>query len=409
MIHNISLVLKSYAGNYVGLPIGCWHGIFLTFINSVTTGICFFLSIYFVDTLHLNIATAGLMISFYGLGTVPGGMISGKLADKISPKIISIVSLFAKSAAFLLLAKFNSISLLMFNLFGLGVASYGFKTSNNVWMLKQCDDQINQARLKTINISHAASNLGLGLSGIIIGIFASYGFKNIFYLSSVILFLSGCYLVFQNVEKINLVKKDLADEKMISDKKHLEIKNINKKIIILMLICVFLVGLIIAQLSATYPIYVQKAFPLLGVKAVSILFILDTSLIILFQAPLVNSLNNYNKIFIVGIGAFLMGLGMLVLSFSFNFYLAIVSCLIWTTGEMLFISMSQLVCYEKGATKKKGQSMGAFQATFAASAVAGPVLGGFAYRFADGNVLWYLSAGLGSLCFLACNFYKKYD
>lgn len=406
MIRNVSFALKIYAGNYAGLPIGCWQGIFLTFINAISIGICFFLSLYFVNTLQIDIATAGLMISFYGLGTVAGGIIGGKLSDKISPRFVSIISLFAQSTAFLGLTKFNSVGLLMFNLFNLGLAAYGFKTSNNVWTLDQCDGQAKLVRLKTINISHAASNLGLGLSGIIIGVFAGYGFQNIFYLSSTLLFLSACYVAFQSARRLKLVQKDF-DEK--DDKKYLETKSINRKIISLMLICVFLVGLIISQLSTTYPVYVQELFPLLGVKAVSILFILDTSLIVLFQTPLVNFFNKHNKIFIVGIGAFLMGLGMLILSFSFNFYLAIVSCLTWTSGEMLFVSMSQLVCYEKGAKKKKGQSIGAFQAAFAASAVAGPTIGGFVYRFAGADILWYLSAGIGVLCFLTCNFYKKYD
>lgn len=409
MIRNISLIFKSYTENYIGLPMECWEGISLVFINAISIGICFFLSLYFVNTLQISIATAGLIISCYGFGTVTGGIVGGKLSDRISPKIVSIICHVSQGITFLFLTKFNSIGLLMIDLFCLGVAAYGFKTSNNVWMLSQCDSHANLARLKTINISYAASNLGLGLSGVIIGIFSSYGFQNIFYLSSVILFLSAGYQTFQSRKNIKPVQKMLVDENEMNDKKSLETKNKNKKIIILMLCCVFLIGLIIAQLSTTYPIYVQESFPLLGVKAVSILFILDSIMIVIFQVPLVNMLNNHNKILIVGIGALLMGLGMLVLSLSFDFYLAIVSCVIWTMGEMLFVPMSQLVCYERGAKKKKGQSIGVYQAAFAASTVSGPTIGGFVYHIAGSNVLWYLSAGIGALCFLACHFYKKYD
>ena len=170
-----------------------------------------------------------------------------------------------------------------------------------------------------------------------------------------------------------------------------------------------LVSFMIAQLSATYPVYVQNAFPLLGVKAVSILFIQDTVMIVLLQAQLTKWVSSYNKILIVGVGAFLMGFGMFVLSFSYIFAIAIISCALWTTGEMLFISTAQLVCYEKGGEKKKGKILGSYQAAYAASSVIGPAVGGFIYQHLGGNMLWYLCAVFGVISLALCYHYKKYD
>lgn len=405
MTEYLSYAMKGYIENYLGLPKACWQAIILTFIESLAIGISFFLSLYFVDILHFDIAIAGILISCYGIGTVLGGLLGGKLSDKISPKIVSAISLLLQAAAFLLLAQLTSLEWLMLNLFILGITAYGFTTSNDVWMLNQCKGQ-SEVRLKTVNISRAAMNLGLGLSGAIIGLVSSSGFQSIFYLSGAILFLSSAYL---------LTQKDTAPSEPIqtgsspTDKAILKAQKANRKVFMLILTCLFAVGLLISQLSATYPIYVQDAFPLLGIKAVSILFILDTILIVLFQAPLVNTLKNHNKIMVAGLGAFLMGLGMLVLSFSFTFTLGLISCVIWTTGEMLFVPMAQLLCYEKGEEKKKGQSMGVYRAVYACSMVAGPTLGGIIYHYFGGNMLWYISAVMGCLCLAACRYYKKYD
>lgn len=97
-----------------------------------------------------------------------------------------------------------------------------------------------------------------------------------------------------------------------------------------------------------------------------------------------------------------MGFGMLVLCHASNFSLAIISCIIWTTGEMLFVSMAQLLCYESSQADKKGRSLGLFQSVFALSNIVGPVLGSSIYQYWGGDLLWYFSGGIGVICYLLC-------
>ncbi len=390
---------KKYVANYKGLPLFCWQGIILMGINTLTIGICFFLSLYFVNMRHFTPAIAGLLLSCYGLGTVSGGLIAGRLSDKFSPKHISLVSLFAQSAAFFLLIYLESSFMLMANLFLLGLTAYGFKTSNNVWMLSMCGNDTH-LRYKTISISHVSANFGLGLSGVLIASMSTYGFQSIFYLSGLLLFCSALYLLSQNHKA--------AHASSIKEQYHNKHTLPNASPILLLIIsCVFLIGLIIAQLGATYPLYIQDLFPHLGINAVSILFILDTALIVFFQALLTSLVSQQNKLLVTGSGAFLMGLGMLVLTYSSIFSLAIFSCIIWTTGEMLFISTAQVLCYELSDTQKKGQSLGLFQTTFAASNVIGPMIGGFIYQNFGGNLLWYCSMLIGIICFLLCWYFSS--
>lgn len=399
----ITIALNNYLNNYTGLTRICWLGIFLTFIEAIAMGVCFFLSLYFVNELHINVALAGGLVSCYGVGTVLGGLIFGKLTDKYSSKIISTLSLLIQSFAFFLLAEPHSIVFLSPTLFLLGFSTYGFLTANDVWILRQCGDN-SQLRLKTLNISRVALNLGLGLSGVIIGLIAETGFRNIFYLFGGLLLISSLYLFLQK----NIAHNTIQPQIEVGLIKVRNQTKSSQKVMRLILVCVFLVGLLIAQLSATYPLYIQNTFSSLGYKAVSILFILDTVLIVLFQAPLVNFFNDYNKIIIVGVGAFLMGIGMLVLSFSHFFILGIISCVIWTTGEMLFIPVAQLICYEKSSENKKGSGMGLYKTAYASSKVLGPTIGAFIYQNYSGEMLWYLSASIGLICLIACYAYRKH-
>jgi hypothetical protein len=257
-------------------------------------------------------------------------------------------------------------------------------------------------KLKLLNLARVASNLGLAVSGSIIGIFDRDNFSNLFLLSSLTFFIFSIIFILKDKKKLFQINDVKNQEDPIYT------SNTHKKILLIVLTFVFLIGFMIAQLGTTYPIYIQNSFRDLGMRAVSILFILDTVLIVLFQAPLVNFLKKSNKIFFIGIGGLFMGGGMAILNISFIFSLAIISCVIWTTGEMLFIPLTQLVCYEKGLDQKQGKPIGIYQAIYATGTICGPALGAFIYQRFGSETLWYAFGVIGLCCFLICSHFKKY-
>lgn len=104
----------------------------------------FFLPFYFVNSLHFNIAFAGLIASSYGLGTASGGLIGGLLADRYSPEIIANTNLAIKALVFVILIKLISFWPLVFALYVLGFTTYNFRTCNNYLILGQCRESENE-------------------------------------------------------------------------------------------------------------------------------------------------------------------------------------------------------------------------------------------------------------------------
>jgi MFS family permease len=395
-MRSASLLLNNYCTNYKGLPYAAWQGISIGFIESTLVGICYFLSLYFVTELHLSLVNAGFLISAYGLGTILGSIIAGKLSDQFSPRFVTIISLLIQAVSYFLLIKIHTPSLLLINLFILGIGSYGFITSNYLWTLGNCKSE---ERLKAINMLDIVSNLGLAIAGIIIGFASTQRFVNIFFLSSCALCIMAVYLIFYSKQS-QIITNVISSNNNSSS-------SVNLKIKYYALACLFLVGLIISQVHSTYPVFLQRSFPEMGTMSFSILFILNATLIVLFQAPLVNSLANVNKIFLIGMGAFLLGLGMALLNFSFFFAIAILSCLITTLGEILFFSIAQLICYEKSPEKKKGLGLGTYRMIYAASRVAGPAAGGLVYQQSSAQELWLICFLLGVTCFIPSFYFKK--
>jgi MFS family permease len=386
-----------YLSNFRGLSSLCWAAVIMTFLQCVAAGMCYFISLYFINDLHIGISTVGIMLSCYGGGRIIGGVLSGKLCDLYSPLKILIYSSIVQSVSFALLAMVANPALLIFIMLVMGISSYSFRTANDVWMLNNCGND-EKMRIKALNLTRVGMNLGLGVSGVIIGLLADNGFKSIFYIFSAVLLFSAFYVAMQagKIATKNDVVEDV--EKVVSA---------NVKILFIVLFSLFCVSLMIAQLGSTYPLYLVESFPNLGMKAVSILYLLDTFLIVFVQAPLTNSLGSCNKMLVMGLGAFMMGAGMLILSLSHVFVMAILSCVIWTTGEMLFVPMSQLLCYENGGAKQQGQVMGIYQSVYAVGAVLGPAGGGFIYHQSGGNMVWYGCMLLGSISLFLSMLYMK--
>lgn len=159
---------SQYLSYYGKLNKASWQIIILKLITSMLISVCYFLPIYFVTQLNLSIDISGLIISCYGIGTIFGGFISGKMSDEISPVLICIISLVLTGTSFIYLIFIRSRFLLVIDLFLLGAAAYSLITATYILMLSACQENESQ-HLKAISFLETASNLGLGLAALLIG------------------------------------------------------------------------------------------------------------------------------------------------------------------------------------------------------------------------------------------------
>lgn len=389
---------KAYLNTYKGLPVLAYRGVYVSLIESIFIGVFYFLSIYFVKELHFNVASAGMIISFYGVGAILGGYLGGRLSDATSPSGVMIVSMIVQSAGYFLLAHSTTMMPLSCIVFLLGVAGYSFITANYLWVLSECQQE--NERLKAINLLSTSSNLGLGISAMIISTFSPHYFNYIFETTACILLVLAAWVYFLENKK---AIKGIVNSVITSDNAE-KIGNAEQTRwkIPATLICVLLVGAVVAQISSTYPIYIQTRFSSMGMQAIGILFALNSFLVVLLEVPLGNWVKSANKMKMVGVGSALIGVGMSMLAFAQTYMIAIIACVTYTIGEIFFFCMAQLVCYQEGRAHRKGKSLGLFRTTYAMSRVLGPFAGGLVYYHFGGNMVWYLSGVIGIACLMLC-------
>ena len=394
MLKSFSIISYKYLNSYK-LPFPCWKRIFVSFIESAAAGIVFFLSVYFSSVLGIQIYAVGMILSSYGAGTIIGGILGGILSDKFSENIISIAGLGLMSLSIFLIILIKSMSFLVLDLFLLGLSSYLFVTANTIWVLNFCKKNTH-AKQQSLSVLYVSSNLGLGFSALIIGFSSARIFHYIFLIACLLLLLAAYYL-YRNRDEAPQYQFNEKNIDVVND-----VSTKKKHAGWIVLGCLFLIGLVIAQLNTTYPIYIHHNFKWLGMMGIGILFSLNAALIVLLQAPITDLLQSFNKLLIVGLGSFFMGTSMLILNFPSSYIVVVVACVAYTFGEILFFSTAQLVCYESGIDKKKGRALGAFRTVYALTLVIGPTFGGVVYHKYGPHFLWGLSGLLGLICLMLC-------
>lgn len=407
VIHDLYPVqlIKLYLDQYRGITKQSWYRVTLTFINDLASGIIFFLPIYFVQLLHFNVATAGIIISCHGVGKALGGHIGGRLTEKMNPDKIVMYCLLIDALMFAGLMTAISLFAILAIVFILGVTAYTFSTANKICVLDSAKSD-ESSQIKLLSVFYASSNLGIGLSAMVIGYLSVFGFKTIFLLSSLILIISFISVMLQQGSPVKL---PVTSNEMNSDPCNPNDLTRNYLIPYFMLGSLFVIGMIISQLGSTYPIYLSHVLPNHSINAVSIVFTINSLLILFLQTPVANYFGGFNKIITIGIGAFLMAGSMASLIVTHSMLALIFAMFAYTLGEMIFFSLAQFVIYQHSSPSRQARNVGLFQTVLAVSMIIGPTVGGYLYHQCGGNILWAACGVAGLLCLVVTIHFKKYD
>ena len=96
-------LFKNYINTFKGLSKEVWWLSLITLINRAGTMVIPFLSLYLTKDLNFSLSDVGWIMSFFGLGSVIGTWLGGKLTDKIGYYKVMFVSLFLTGFLFVFL------------------------------------------------------------------------------------------------------------------------------------------------------------------------------------------------------------------------------------------------------------------------------------------------------------------
>ena len=361
---------RKYIDNFRGFRREVWILTLVTFINRAGTMVLPFLSKYLYEDLHFSELQIGNILVCFGLGSMLGSWLGGKLSDKIGFYKIMIFSLFVSGLMFFGLQYVTSYIGLCIAVFSIMVVADMFRPAMFVSLGAYAKPE---NRTRALTLVRLAINLGFAagpaLGGLII---MNIGYKGLFWAdgATCILAISIFWLLVKEKKKPAESKEAKA---LLEANRESVFKD--RPFWIFLFMCV-ITGVLFFQLFTTIPLYHKKQFDLNELQT-GLLLTLNGILVFILEMPIVSYIekNKLNKVKIVTIGCLLMTISLFLLLINFWAGILIIMMLFMTVAEMFAFPFSNSFAMSRAPKGHEGRYMAIFTMSFSAAHILSAKIG----------------------------------
>ncbi len=393
----ISLYKKSYSG----LSRETWILALVTLVNRSGMMVLPFMTLYLTTAKHFSIAQAGIVASFFGLGSMTGSYAGGWLSDRIGYFRVQLISLIFGGIALVVLGYLDGF---------IPICAGMYVSSSILDMLRPAmsasitsfADKGNMTR--SFSLIRMAINLGAGIGPAFAGILAGYDFRLIFVADGLTSIASGIVLYFYFRHRI---KNDKIEKKKTS---FAASPLLNPWYAAYLLFCL-LYAVIFFQLFCTLPLFYEHVHNLTK-KMTGLLIAMNGLIVFVFEMILVFKLeNSFHPRKIIMSGILIGGIGLILLNIVDASWILIVSMALLSFSEILAMPFMMSVAVSKSNSTNRGLYTGTYSVAWSAAFILAPILGTFVVtHFGYANLWW--SMGILSLLTLTGIYFiipKIYD
>jgi len=348
-----------------------------------------FMTLYLTKDLNFSLAQVGTIMSCFGVGSLLGSWLGGKLTDKIGFYRVMFWSLLITGFLFIALQFIHSFIGFALAIFITMSIADTFRPAMFV-SLKAYSKPENQTR--SLTLIRLAINLGFSLGPFLGGIIiATLNYSGLFWVDGITC-ITAVFLLKLVLSKRELSKKSEA----IVDASETQRSVYSDKPYWLFLVIVFLMGFIFLQLFTTMPLYYKEVHALSEVQ-IGLVMGLNGFLIFLFEMPLIHYIEKtlLNRMKIITWSLVLFALSFIVLNVSSWVGVLIIGMLFITFGEMLAFPFTNNFAMNRAPKGREGRYLALYTMAFSVahifSAKTGmEIIDRFGYI-----TNWFVMGGLG--------------
>ena len=349
---------QKYINNFKGFSREIWILTLVTFINRAGTMVLPFLSKYLKEDLHFSYSQVGTIMVFFGVGSMVGSWLGGKLSDKIGFYRIMIFSLFVSGLMFFGLQYITSFEGLCIGMFVIMLVADMFRPAMFVSLGAYAKPE---NRTRALTLVRLAINLGFAAGPAIGGlIIMNIGYKGLFWADGATCILAIIVFALLVKEK----KKSKYTDKKDPDNVLTHSVFKDKPFWIFLGTCV-ITGVLFFQLFTTLPLYHSEQFRLTELQT-GLLLTLNGVLVFFLEMPIVSYIERkkLNKVKIVSIGCFFMAISMFLLLVNFWAGILVIMMLFMTFAEMFAFPFSNSFAMSRAPKGHEGRYMAIFTMSF---------------------------------------------
>jgi MFS family permease len=357
-------LFRSYISNFTGLSREIWLLSLVTFINRAGAMVIPFLSLYLVKDKGFTLPQVGWIMTAYGVGSLAGTFVGGRLTDRIGFHKVIVLSLFLGGLGFIgiqFLDTFYSVCVGIFIVIFL-VDSY------RPAIFVACDAYSKPENVtRSIALIRLAINLGFSIGPVLGGIIiARINYASLFWIDGFTCILAGALLYF--LLKPKKVESDEPEVPIIKE----GVSPFRNFAYMLFFVIMVANAIMFVQYFSVMPLY-YKDVHFLSEELIGGLFFINGGLIVIMEMPLVGWLERIqiSRSIATFWGVILLALSFIVLNMSSSAGILIVGMLLMTLGEMIGAPFSNALALAMSPKGRKGSYMGVYSMSFSISHIVG--------------------------------------
>lgn len=380
---------NKYIDNFRGFSREIWILTLITFINRAGTMVLPFLSKYLREDLDFSYNQVKWILISFGLGSIVGSWLGGKLSDKIGFYKIMIFSLMTSGIAFFGLQFVTSFEGLLVAMFLIMVVADMFRPAMFVSLGAYAKPE---NRTRALTLVRLAINLGFAagpaLGGLLI---MTVGYKGLFWVDGATCILA--ILIFW-------IKVKEKKKSKYTDKEHpgeiLTHSVFKDRPFWIFLGATLITGILFFQLFTTIPLYHKEQFDLSELQT-GLLLTLNGVLIFFLEMPIVSYIERHkiNKLKVITLGCLAMAISMYLLLVNQWAGILIIMMLFMTFGEMFVFPFSNSFAMSRAPKGHEGRYMAIFTMSYSTAHILSAEAGMDMIRLFSYQNNWFFMGTLG--------------
>ena len=380
---------NKYIDNFRGFSREIWILTLITFINRAGTMVLPFLSKYLREDLDFSYNQVKWILISFGLGSIVGSWLGGKLSDKIGFYKIMIFSLMTSGIAFFGLQFVTSFEGLLVAMFFIMVVADMFRPAMFVSLGAYANPE---NRTRALTLVRLAINLGFAagpaLGGLLI---MTVGYKGLFWVDGATCILA--ILIFW-------IKVKEKKKSKYTDKEHpgeiLTNSVFKDRPFWIFLGATLITGILFFQLFTTIPLYHKEQFNLSELQT-GLLLTLNGVLIFFLEMPIVSYIERHkiNKLKVITLGCLAMAISMYLLLVNQWAGILIIMMLFMTFGEMFVFPFSNSFAMSRAPKGHEGRYMAIFTMSYSTAHILSAEAGMDMIRLFSYQNNWFFMGTLG--------------
>jgi predicted MFS family arabinose efflux permease len=394
----LTATVNLYRNAYTGLTRRMWLLAVVMLINRSGTMVLAFMTLY-INHIGYSTELAGLVVGIYGIGSLVGSFIGGKISDRFGFYYTQFCSLFCGGLLFITLGQMKTYVSICICTFFLAMVNESFRPANVTAIAHYSTPQ---NRTQSFSVNRLAVNLGWGVGGALGGFLASVNYHLLFWVDGFTNILAALLLLWL------LPRVSLSQQQNLSktaDKKEKAKPAYADTTFLYFLGLQLLFSICFFQIFTTIPLYFKDGLHI-NERWIGIIMAMNGVIIALFEMVIVFKLEGRRPYLqLITYGAIIMAMSFFILNVPFinGFAIAFLSMLLITVAEMSSLPFMNSYYISRSAEGNRGQYAGYYTMAWSAAQIIGSTSGTQVAHAIGFNNLWWI---IGAICLLTAMGYQ---